>query len=167
MTAPMPPSMPRSCMIRPALADEAERIVVVDRVRGDGGGVLAGRMTGERLRRDLDAGLQRLLAHRLQEGEARGEDGGLGVDGQVELLGRTLEDHLGQRDAERLVGALDRPPRRRVSASTRSAPIPTYWEPCPGKTKATVRRRGRQRRRASAWSYRSSNRLPAGRCAGV
>ena len=47
-----------------------------------------------------------LLAHRLEEREAGGEDRGLGVHGQVELFGRTLEDHPRQRNAERGVGTL-------------------------------------------------------------
>ena len=67
------------------------RVFEVDRVGGDGGGVLAGRVAGQRPRLSVDAGVGRLGAHRLEEGDAGGQDGGLGVDGQVELLGRALE----------------------------------------------------------------------------
>jgi hypothetical protein len=63
-------------------------------------------VSGEGLRGNLDPVSARLLPHRLEEGDARRQDRGLGVHREVELLGRPLEDHLRQRDAERLVSAL-------------------------------------------------------------
>ena len=77
----------------PSLANEPQRIGVVDGICGNRGGVLAGRVPGHRERHDLDSCLERLGSDRVQEREAGGQDRGLRVDGLVELLGRSLEDH--------------------------------------------------------------------------
>jgi hypothetical protein len=90
-----------------ALADETQRIGVVDGVGGDGGGILPGRVAGQRPRDDLDPGVTCLVAHGVQVRHARGEDRGLRVHRQVELVGRPLQDEPGQRDAEGRIGALE------------------------------------------------------------
>jgi hypothetical protein len=49
-------------------------------------------VAGEGLRHDRDALRRGVLAHRLEEGEARGEDRRLGIDGLVQLLLGAFED---------------------------------------------------------------------------
>ena len=76
---------------------------------------------GEANRRQLDAGLRGLGPHRLQVGDAGGQDRGLRVDRQVKLLGRPLSDHPREREAERGVGSLHDGGRRRRALEQGSA----------------------------------------------
>ena len=89
------------------LAHQPDRRLEVDCVGSHRCRVLAGRMPGEAQRRQLDAGLVRLRAHRLEVRDAGGQDGRLRVHRQVELLGRALGDHPRQRKAKRGIGSLD------------------------------------------------------------
>ena len=99
-----------------ALTHERNRIREVDRVGGDRRRVLACRMAGEDARLELDARLAGLGAHRLEVGDAGGQDGRLSVDRQVELLRRPLGDQARERKAERRIGALQDGGRGRGAA---------------------------------------------------
>jgi hypothetical protein len=63
---------------------------------------------GKRRRHQPHARLACLVSHREQVGDAGGQNRRLGVDREVKLLGRTLEDEARQRHAERRIGALER-----------------------------------------------------------
>jgi len=89
------------------LADESHSIRVVDGVGRDRGGVLAGRVAGHGGRADRDALVDRLGPDGLEKRDAGGQDGRLGIDRAVELLGRSFEDHAREWHAERGVGALE------------------------------------------------------------
>jgi hypothetical protein len=63
-------------------------------------------VAGQPNRRQLHAGLCGLGAHRLEVGDAGGENRGLCVDGEVQLVGGSLRDHARQREANCGIGAL-------------------------------------------------------------
>jgi len=65
-------------------------------------------MAGHGVRPQLDTGLPSLLTHRLQESDAGRQDGRLGVDRQVELLGGSLQDEARQGEAQGCIGLLQR-----------------------------------------------------------
>jgi hypothetical protein len=68
-------------------------------------------------------------------GYADRQNGRLGVFGELEVFRRPLEDQLGEREAEGLVG-LGKGLAATGKRSASSRPMPTACEPCPGKRKA-------------------------------
>ena len=118
-----------------ALADEAQGRLEVDGVGRHGRRVLSGGVAGDLERREDDAAPRRVGPHRLEVGDAGRQDRGLGVDGAVELLRRSLEDEPGEREPQ-LASARSSTSAAAGERRTSSAPIPTYCDPWPGKTKA-------------------------------
>ena len=107
MIAAMAPDRPwpEACIWQAALADEPDGVGEGDDAGGDHGGVLAHRVAGGvGGLRGGDAGRGPALAERGQEGDRDGDEGGLGVDGEVELLGRAVEGEAADRLAEGFVG---------------------------------------------------------------
>ena len=88
-----------------ALADEADAVLEREDAGGDERGVLAHRVAGGEGRlRGREAGCGPALAQRLEDGDRRGEERGLGVLGQVQLLGRAVPGERADRLAEGGVG---------------------------------------------------------------
>ena len=69
-------------------------------------------MPGDVAGGDRLAGQEPALAERAEAGHAHGQDRRLGVDGVVQLLGRTLEAEPGEGEAQDLVSLPEDPPGR-------------------------------------------------------
>jgi hypothetical protein len=86
-------------------SDESNRVAQRDDSRGNHGRVLAQRMAGDVDRfRSGDAGGGPALAQSGEEGDRDGHDRRLGIDRQVQLLGRAVECKPAYRFVEGLVG---------------------------------------------------------------
>jgi hypothetical protein len=88
-----------------ALADQADAVAEVDDAGGHEGGVLAHRVArGEGGGRRRRVRARPALAHRLKDGDRRGEDRRLGVLGQVESFNGAVPGECAERLAEGRVG---------------------------------------------------------------
>ena len=87
-----------------AFAHQHQGGVEIDDIRGYQRGELPQAVTGHVAGRDHLAHRLPAFAHRIQAGDADGQDRRLGVDRVVQFLLRTLETQPGQRKAEDFVG---------------------------------------------------------------
>ena len=129
--------------------DEADRVFERQRFGRDERGVLAEAVARHERGRD-----RRALLECAQQGDAGGEDGGLLHLGPAQLLLGALEAQLGEREAERAVRGLE-DGAGRVRRLAGVAPMPTSWEPCPGKRSASKAIPRRSRSRCGRGSARS------------
>ena len=114
----------------PASLHGAHRIGKAERPGGHMGAPLAQRVSGGQRR------LHALLGQHAPGGDADGENGRLGVLGELEVLFGPFEDQFGKREAESLVGLGKGLCGNGKVSSASSRPMPTDCEPCPGKRKA-------------------------------
>jgi hypothetical protein len=114
---------PRFCTRRRAVSK-------LERAGGDQGAVFAEAVAGGQ---DRSHPVVRQVAEDFQAGQGVGEQGGLGVAGEFQVFFRPFQAELEKVVADDVVSLLVKPLRAGKSRM-RSLPIPTYWEPCPGKT---------------------------------
>ena len=132
MIAPMPPvpAGTASFMKRPRSRTSRTASAKVNAPAATERAVLAQAVARHHVRLDT------VLLQHTPGGDADGQQGRLRVVCQLQLLGRTFEAQLAQGKSQGFVGHGEHVPRDRRSFRTESRPMPTCWEPCPGKTKA-------------------------------
>ena len=117
-----------------ALAHEPDAVLEREGAGGDEGGVLAHRVTRDERRHVLGQAVGGpALAQRGEDRDRGGEDRRLGVLGQVEPVGRAVPGKA----ADGIPSAASAAAKTAAAAgdvAARDRPIPTDWEPWPGKT---------------------------------
>ena len=120
-----------------ATTDEADAVLERQDAGRDERRVLAHRMAGGEGRgRGLETGGRPALAERLEDRDRGREQRRLGVLGEVEAIGRTVPGEPADRFEPRAASAAPQAAAAAGDDAARSRPMPTDWEPWPGKTKA-------------------------------
>ena len=158
-------ALPRRLHQPPALSHEPDTVLERHGTRRHERRVLAHRMAGREpgCRRRASGGGPS-LAKGGQDRDRGRQEGRLGVLGEIEPLGRAVPGQRADRFAKRQVrGGIDGS-RGAGGSAARARPMPTDWDPCPGKTKASedimrrVRRPGRRFRGNSHARLHTSSR---------